>query len=360
MENSESATSKGEGAIGMSKDLIYGIVIAVLVGLVVVSVFTQGFGLIKPNVQENQTTEPTKLSDAVLKSKFETYINENLLASGYTAVVTKIEPYDDHVSLAMIDIKQGTSVLQSTQGYIANDGTSIFLGEAFRLNESLNRTSTDNSTEPETPQVTQTARPEAQAFVMSFCPYGLQFLKAYVPVMELLGDKADLEVGFVDYAMHGQKELEGNSYIYCVQKEEKPKLTSYLRCFVEAGNYTSCVATAGIDEAKISTCVAQLDSQYNITGLYNDHSTWAGGNFPQYPVQSALNAQYGVQGSPTFVLNGEQVSVARSAEAIKQAICASFTDPPEECNTELRTTAESPGLGTIGGGSTSGSTASCG
>ncbi|MFH0736987.1 MAG: hypothetical protein V1827_00325 [Candidatus Micrarchaeota archaeon] len=340
--------------------MMYGIAVVILAGLLVVSIFTQGFGLVKagtPETADNQTSD--KLSDAILKSKLESYINDNLLDAGYTAEVTKLEPFDSNTLLASIDILQGTSVLQSAQAYITNDGKSMFLGTAIKLDEPLD----DGSADPGTGTSTQTAekveRPKAEAFVMSYCPYGLQFLKAYVPVMELLGDEADITVNFVDYAMHGKKEIDGNSYIYCVQKEEKAKLPAYLRCFLESGDYSACVATAGVDEAKLGTCITDLDAEFNLTGLYNDQSTWAGGQFPPYPVESALNTQYGVQGSPTFVLNGQQVSVGRSAEEIKQAICGSFITPPEECATALRSEQESAGLGPVGSGTSTGD-ASCG
>ncbi|MDD5171862.1 MAG: hypothetical protein PHF60_02385 [Candidatus ainarchaeum sp.] len=362
MTDKENAAKKN--GVTMSKDMIYGLAIAVLAIFLVVSVFTGGFGIIKPGTETSQGNDPgtQKLSDAVLKSKLEAYINENLLAEGYTAEVTKLENYDDYIQLATLNIKQGSSILQSAQAYITNDGTSMFLGEAIRLNESITPPAGQDtgSTDQTQTAVEKVEKPKAQAFVMAFCPYGLQFLKAYVPVMELLGDKADLEIHFVDYAMHGKKEIDGNSYIYCVQKEEKAKLPAYLRCFLESGNYTTCVATAGVDSAKIDTCVGQLDTQYNLTGMFNDKNTWSGGYYPQYPVEADLNSQYGVRGSPTFVLNGGKLDVSRSAEAVKAAICASFITPPAECNTSLRTDAESPGLGPVGSGSTSGASASCG
>jgi hypothetical protein len=221
---------------------------------------------------------------------------------------------------------------------------------------------------------------------MAFCPYGLQFLKAYIPVIELLEDDADLEVNFVYYAMHGKRELDANNYIYCVQEKQKASFTQYLRCFVEAGDYSGCVATVGLDTAEIETCVAELDSQYNITNMYYDESTWLSGNYPLYPVDSLLNTQYGVGGSPTFILNGQRIDynscssdadcnagtvctatssgqkciLNRNPEAIKDAICAAFTTAPAACSTELSTTNEAAGAGPVGSSSGSGSTAECG
>jgi hypothetical protein len=361
-ENESNPSKKESGSVSLSKDAFYGILIIGLAALLVISVMTQGFGMMKPAVAPGVNQTPSgeqKLPDAELKSKLESYINANLLSSEYKAQVTKLEPFDSHTTLASLNIMQGTEVLQAAQAYISNDGSSIFLGQAFKTNETKTAPSGGQASQGGA-EPAKTDKPKAEAFVMAFCPYGLQFLKAYVPVMELLGDKADLEVRFVDYAMHGASEVEGNSYIYCVQKEGKAKLTDYLRCFVKEGDYTGCVATAGVDEAKVASCVSQLDAQYNITGLYNDQSTWAGGRYPPYPVDADLNEQYGVQGSPTFVLNGVEVSVGRNAEAVKQAICASFTEKPAECNTTLRTEEEAPGLGEMGTGTSVAGSASCG
>jgi protein-disulfide isomerase len=216
----------------------------------------------------------------------------------------------------------------------------------------------DNSTqEPATPMTAKSDKPVANGFIMSYCPYGLQFLKAYVPVMELLGSKADLKVDFVPYTMHGEKEMVENNNMYCIQKEQQPLFTKYLRCMVEKQDSAACVAEIKVDNTKLKACLAKLETDYNVTGIFK-----AGGSqYPPYPVDAALATQYGVRGSPTFVLNGQTVSVNRSPEAIKQAVCAAFNTPPAECQQTLSTAAESPGAGPVGqGGGTTGTTAGCG
>lgn len=192
-------------------------------------------------------------------------------------------------------------------------------------------------------------RPRAKVFIMSYCPYSLQFLKAYVPVMELLGNKADLDVNFVFYALHGKDEIDENTRMYCIEKEQKNKFAAYLRCFVESGDSESCIVEAGISESKIDSCMINTDLKFNITNLYNDKSTWLNGMFPIYPVDAELNEKYNIIASPTFILNGEEITVNRSAEEIKQSICATFKKPPAECSQQLSTFVELPGFGPIGG-----------
>ena len=69
--------------------------------------------------------------------------------------------------------------------------------------------------------------PEVDLFVMAYCPYGTQTEKAFLPVLELLGDKIDFNLRFVYYAMHGKKELDEQLRQYCIQKEQKSKKRTY-------------------------------------------------------------------------------------------------------------------------------------
>jgi protein-disulfide isomerase len=252
-------------------------------------------------------------------------------------------------------------VLTSSQGqqipvYVTKDGKYLILpGGIIDMTQEIQ---TEEQGE-EQQEIPKSDKPEVHVFVMSFCPYGLQFLKAYVQVIELLRDKADLQVNFVDYIMHGEKELNGNNFMYCVQKVEEDKFTKYLRCFVESGDYEKCLDSSGANKAKVESCISSIDKQFNLTNLFNDQSTWLNGRFPKYPVEEDLNSKYNVQGSPTFVVNGKVVSVQRSAEAVKQAICSAFNSPPEECNQKLNENPEAAGIGKIAaGGSTS--SGSCG
>ncbi len=204
-------------------------------------------------------------------------------------------------------------------------------------------------------EVPKSERPVANAFVMSHCPYGTQFMKAYVPVIELLGEVADVELNFVHYLMHGEKEMIDNNNMYCVQEQGSDKLTKYLRCFLESQDSESCLAESGVDEEAFSTCLQSLEDDFDVTNVFESSED----KYPPYPVDAALAQEYGVRGSPTFVVNGQTVQVNRSPEAIKDAICSAFNTPPEECETELSSEAASPGFGPVGEGGGSDSGAQC-
>lgn len=201
-------------------------------------------------------------------------------------------------------------------------------------------------------------KPVVELFVMSYCPYGLQMEKAYLPAWELLKNKADISIKFVSYAMHGLKEIEENTRQYCIGQNSQDKLIAYLKCFTNKDDYKSCLATVGLSEASLKSCVDVTNKKYEILTKYNDQTTWLSGNYPLYPIQQDLNEQYGVQGSPTLVINGAQADANRTPEAVKQVICASFNTPPAECNTTLSTASPVPGFGSGTGGSATG--AECG
>jgi protein-disulfide isomerase len=215
----------------------------------------------------------------------------------------------------------------------------------------------------ETPQETQESVvpksdvPVADIFVMSYCPYGLQMQKAAIPVMELLGDKADINIKFVGYVMHGEKEMVQNNNEYCIQKDQPDVFVDYLKCFVQSDDHAACVTETGVDQAKLDSCLADLESTFDVTNVFESSTD----QYPPYPVDAVDANNYGVRGSPTFILNGQTVSVNRSPEAVKEAICDAFNTPPEECSTALSTTAENPGIGAIGSGTASAAAAAtCG
>ncbi|HBU06906.1 MAG TPA: hypothetical protein DEB09_02390 [Candidatus Magasanikbacteria bacterium] len=195
------------------------------------------------------------------------------------------------------------------------------------------------------PTVVKSDKPVVELFVMSYCPYGLQMEKAYLPAWELLKNKADISLKFVSYAMHGKKEIDENTRQYCIGQDSKDKLIAYLKCFVAEDNSAKCLSAVKLTDEKLASCVNSTDKKYKITEQYNDKSTWLSGRYPIYGIDGDLNTKYDVQGSPTLVINGTQVNVARTPEAVKQVICAAFNKQPEECKKVLSNSSYSAGFG---------------
>jgi len=204
--------------------------------------------------------------------------------------------------------------------------------------------------------IVKSDKPVVEAFVMAYCPYGTQIEKGLIPVVKALGDKIDFNVKFVYYSMHGKKELDEQLRQYCIETEYNDKYLDYLGCFLSDANSTRCLAQVGLNESSLSDCVASTDAKYNVTGLYEDKSTWLSGRFPLFNVFKEENVKYGVQGSPTLVINGVNVNTNRDSASLLKVICSAFNNKPEECNTKLSSTAYSPGFGyEAGSGSNSGS-----
>ncbi len=249
--------------------------------------------------------------------------------------------------------------------HITKDGK-YYLQGIVDLNEETgtenNNNNNNNQQTPPPADVPKTDVPKVELFVMSHCPYGTQAVKGMLPIVRLLDDKIDFELRFVYYAMHPtQGEVEEQLNQYCIQKEQEDKLYDYLECFLTEGKGEECLASTGIDTAKLKTCTDAADTEFEITKNLDDQSSWLSGRFPLFNTDKALNDQYGIGGSPTLVINGEQASSARSPDAYLSTLCNAFTEGnvPEECNTEVSSETLSPGFGwtTQAGGSAS---AQCG
>jgi len=240
--------------------------------------------------------------------------------------------------------------------YVTKDGQ-YFVQSPIPITDT---NSTEGSQTAAPTEVPKTAKPVVELFVMSYCPYGTMAEKGIIPAIEALGSKIDFKLRFVNYAMHDKKEIDENTIDYCIQKEQSAKLLPYLKCFLKEGKSEACLTEVGIDNAKLKSCIAAADTQFKITANYNDKSTYQG-QFPPYDVDKTLNTKYGVQGSPTLVINGVQLNAGRDSASYLKGICAAFTTAPAECQKQLSSESPSPGFGyTTTGTAASGTAATCG
>ncbi len=257
-------------------------------------------------------------------------------------------------SALIVGLVGGVLVL-CTIGFFVMLGMSLSNSTGNRVGvKTDDTTNTTEDTQVQTPVVTKSDKPKVELFVMSYCPYGLQMEKAFLPAMELLKNKADISIKFVSYAMHGKKEVDENTRQVCINKQYPDKFIPYLKCFVGEDNYKKCLGVAGINESSLTSCISATDKQFAITANFNDQSKWLSGRYPIYAVDADLNEKYGVQGSPTLVINGAEANADRTPEGVKRAICAAFTNAPAECNTTLATASFSAGFG-LGAGANTGS-----
>lgn len=206
-------------------------------------------------------------------------------------------------------------------------------------------------------QLEKTDKPKVELFVMAYCPYGTQFEKGILPVLETLGDKIDFQLKFVNYSMHGTKESAEELNQYCINQKDPEKLIPYLSCFLEKDTNRQsidCMNKLGINTKEIQDCVLQADKDYNIITNYKTTSQ----GYLLFPIYDADNKLYNVEGSPTFVVNGTTFeNQQRDPQSILETICSAFSEPPSECDTNLSTVTPAPGFGyTTSGNSGSGGT----
>jgi len=220
--------------------------------------------------------------------------------------------------------------------YITKDGKNLVQGvtplSAFDVQ--------DAESEPEAAEVTKSDKPKVELFVMTHCPYGTQAEKGFIPVIKALGSLIDAKIRFVHYKMHAPEENETPVQV-CIREEQSAKYLDYLECFLEDGNSSRCLKETGINEDDLNDCI----ENGNAEKYYNEDSD--------------LSEGYGVQGSPTLVINGKIASSGRSPSVLLTTVCSAFNTAPDKCSSlELSSENPSPGFGYNASGSNT--TASCG
>ena len=311
---------------------IIGLVIIVAVLIVAIVITSQ------------KGTSGKKLSLDEAKTYSLDFINGYLL-DGEKAEISEISKYNSGLYKMKVKL---AGVAEDIDSYLTVDGK-IFFPQAVDIDkmkgENKDNSKDENAKKDTTVEAPKKDKPEVELFVMAYCPYGTQIEKGIIPVVQTLKDKIDFKLKFVDYAMHGEKELKENLTQYCIEGEQGSKYIPYLSCFLEAGDSASCLKKVGIDQKKLNSCTTATDKKFKVMELYADKSTWQGGHYPQFNINKAENDKYGVGGSPTLVINGKEVASPRDSAGLLKTICATFTTAPTECSTKLSSDSPAPGFG---------------
>lgn len=286
------------------------------------------------------------------KTKAESFVNSYLMQSGNKATIKDITT---EYGLYKLKIDIVSDVVDS---YLSKDGK-LFFPQALNIDQiiaSSSQGAASANSETKTPAASVSAKsdkPTVELFVMSYCPYGTQIEKGLLPVLAALGDKINFELKFCNYSMHGQKELAENLNQYCIQKEQSDKFDSYLQCFLNSSDSASCVSSTGVNKSKLDSCVAKTDKQYKVTENFNSKVGYQG-SYPGFDIYKADNAKYNVGGSPTLIINGEEVSSGRDSASLLKTICSAFNNEPKECQATLSSASPAPGFGSATSASGSG------
>ena len=225
---------------------------------------------------------------------------------------------------------------QNVPVFVTKDGKYYATG-ATPITADVANTQTQQTQQKEVPK---SDKPVADAFIFSYCPYGLQFEKALLPVYDLLKSKADINIVAIG-AMHGEFEKTETLRQISIEKlYGKDKLFAYLKEFDSNTDIGSCSG----DDTCLNKYLPAIYTKLSIDKTKVENYMKA--SAPAiYDEQGKQASTLGISGSPTFVINGVQVQVARTSEAIKKAICDAFNTAPSECSQTLSSTATSPGFG---------------
>jgi hypothetical protein len=241
---------------------------------------------------------------------------------------------------------------QQIPAYFTKDGA-YFLGtQIIPTATNSSSTSTPTATPKEVPK---SDKPVVDAYVFSYCPYGLQFEKALLPVYDLLKSKADINIVYIG-AMHGEFEhVESLRQISILKLYGNDKLFAYLKEFNDNADIGSCSGDAACLNKYLPAIYSKLGINQAQVEAYMNSSAEA-----IYAQNEAQASSLGVSGSPTFMINGVESQVSRTPVAIEQAICSAFNTAPSECSQVLSSASPDPGFGSSTATGASASAASCG
>lgn len=280
---------------------------------------------------------------AIVKAALD-FVKTNLVDASTQVAITISGKYN---SLYFLDINLTENGTMRTVKSAMTADKKFFLPSVMDMTEVVktNQAATADTAAPAA-ELVKSDKPVVEVFVMTYCPYGTQIEKGLLPVIKTLGDQADIQIKFVSYTMHGAKEFEENLTQYCINKEQSDKFWPYLECFLKEADSSACLASNNIDTAKVTACTAAATEQYQLVSTSTN-----------FPIYKDANVKYGVQGSPTLVINGAEVNSGRDSASLLKTICSAFNTPPAECSTILSSATPAPGFGT---GTTNNSTpASC-
>jgi thioredoxin 1 len=238
----------------------------------------------------------------------------------------------------LLIFKNGTLV-QKDEGFGSKAG---IVGNLRRLNPNLNTShvTSAKSSAAKTPirvqkncsDLKKLEDPMLEAFIVSYCPFGLQMQRALSGIVGQIPDLSqNIKVRYIVKmadgnvtSMHGQKESDENLRQICMREEQPAKFWKYTSCFLESGNSSQCLKTSKVDEVKLNGCLA--DGKRSLKYARDDFN---------------ITQQFDITGSPTLMMNGQIVSESdfggRTEQAVKNLLCCGFGSRPDSCSINLST-----------------------
>jgi len=304
------------------------LLLAIVLGL---AIFTKGFGvekLLEPKAE-------------ILASEAIDYINKNVLTGNTTATLISSQWLKNGLCQFTLEIAG-----QQFDSYVSKDGEYLF-PETFKMKEKEKEAPIEEKVEtPVSQEFPKTKKPKVELFVMSFCPYGNQAEEIMKSVAELLDKKAEIGLNYVIYDNYAQA-MNASFDEYCLDKEEQ-YCSMHGRGEINQDVREICLSKYQpdkfwqfVEKINSKTNSSNVDGQWkaiaqelkiNVATIEKCEKNEAK-TLLQKEVE--LNRKYGVQGSPTLIINEVEYQGGRTSEDYKQAICSAFQEEPEECKITL-------------------------
>lgn len=254
------------------------------------------------------------------------FINKNLLQDATATVGEIIE----ESGVYKFQLKIGE---QQYESYLTKDGKVLFPQGIALTETKTEKTEAGETTSKKTcEELKKEDKPLIEAFVVSKCPFGLQMQRVLNEIIKNIPEFAsyvkveymgEIENGKIT-AMHGEEEAIENLRQICIREEQGNKYWSYIDCHIKEGEVEQCLSSAKIDKSKLTSCMNDANK-----GL-----AYAKKDFER-------QEKFNVTGSPTLILNEEQVSEfnfgGRTAEAVKTILCCGSKNKISFCDTKLTT-----------------------
>lgn len=307
---------------------------SISIGVAVVAIVVVGFLVLAgSNPTVNKVLSGLNLNlgmsaETIAKNSID-YLNNSVL-NGQTATLID---YSQESGLVKINIKIGEATYES---YATRDGKLLFpealkIGSGAPVQANANQTAEPTNVKPA--DVKKVANSSLDVFVVSRCPFGLQIQRAVAEAVKTIPSLADaIKIKYIGgvsgntiTAMHGDAEAQENLRQICIRDEQKDKYWPYVACQMKSsGAADGCLASTGVNMSQLNSCIS--DTARGVA--------YAKADF-------AVSDKFNVQGSPTLILNEQQISEfdfgGRSAEVMKKIICDSSETAPAYCGTQLNT-----------------------
>lgn len=254
------------------------------------------------------------------------FINGNLLAQGQTATLGEVKE-----ASGVYEFKLQIGGQEYTS-YVTKDGKLLFTSGIEITTSTSQQTTATTVAKKTCADLTKTEKPLLEAFVVSQCPFGVQMQRMLAEMVKNIPQLAQfvkieylgsIENGKVT-SMHGEEEAQENLRQVCLREEQPDTFWNYLSCHIKKGEVNSCLTEAKVDQVKLNSCLT--DPQKGLAYIQKDFER---------------QNKFGVTGSPTLVLNDNEVSEfdfgGRTAEAIKTVLCCGFSQEPGVCSQKLTT-----------------------